>query len=102
MEVYNVLGPGFLEAVYQETLEIELTERKIPFVSKPNIPIYYKGHRLKKYYIPDFMIYGKIVVEIKAEDHLTSGDEAQLINQLKATCTELGLLVNFGSEQKLD
>jgi GxxExxY protein len=102
MEVYNQLGPGFLEAVYQEAMEIELAEREITFVTQPKIPIDYKGHRLKKFYIPDFIVYGRIVVELKAENCLTNVDEAQLLNQLKVTCMELGLLINFGASENLD
>jgi GxxExxY protein len=102
MEVYNQLGPGFLEAVYQEAMEIELAEREITFVTQPKIPIDYKGHRLKKFYIPDFIVYGRIVVELKAENCLTNVDEAQLLNQLKVTCMELGLLINFGASKNLD
>jgi GxxExxY protein len=102
MDVYNELGPGFLEAVYQEATEIELTRRGIPFVSQPELPIFYKGERLKKYYIADFLIYDKIMIEIKALKSLTSHEEAQLLNELKITRTKLGLLINFGSDQKLE
>lgn len=102
MEVYNNLGPGFLEAVYQEALEIELTERNIPFIAQPEVKIIYKGKTLKKAYIPDLTIYGKMTVEIKAIDKLTSKEEAQIINQLKATGYKVGILLNFGSDEKLD
>jgi GxxExxY protein len=102
MDVYNELGPGFLEAVYQEAMEIELTRRGILFVSQPELPIFYKGERLKKYYIADFLIYDKIMIEIKALNSLTSHEEAQLLNELKITRTQLGLLINFGSDQKLE
>lgn len=102
MEVYNQLGSGFLEAIYQEALEIELTERKIPFVSQPELPVNYKGKRLKKYYVSDFFIYDKILVEIKSIKRLTSIEEAQLINQLKITQSKVGLLINFGANAKLE
>ena len=102
MDVYNELGPGFLEAVYQEAMEIELTRRGIPFVSRPELPIFFKGERLKKYYVADFLIYDKIMIEIKALKSLTSHEEAQLLNELKITRTKLGLLINFGSDQKLE
>jgi len=102
MEVYNELGSGFLEAVYQEALEIELTDRGIPFESQRELMIYYKGRRLKKTYAADFLILGKIIVEIKAIDRLTSGDEAQLLNYLSATGLEVGVLINFGAKNNLE
>jgi GxxExxY protein len=102
MEVYNVLGPGFLEPVYHEALEMELTDRKIPFESQKELPIFYKGRRLKKTYVADFVVYGKVIVEIKALDRLASREESQLLNYLKATGLEVGVLVNFGADQKLE
>lgn len=102
MEVYNELGPGFLEAIYQEVLEMELAARAIPFASQPELPVYYKGQRLKKCYIADFLVYEKIVVEIKAMNNLTSNEESQLLNELSATRLELGLLINFGASSRLD
>jgi GxxExxY protein len=102
MEVYNELGPGFLEAIYQEALEVELTTRSIPFVAQPELPVFYKGQRLKKFYIADFCVFEKIAVEIKAMNHLTSNEEGQLLNELKATGLELGLLINFGAPNHLD
>ncbi|MCL4505749.1 MAG: GxxExxY protein [Chloroflexi bacterium] len=102
MAVYNELGPGFLEAVYQEALEIELAERTIPYSALQNIPIVYKGRRLKKYYVADLVVFEKIIVELKALDRLTGLEEAQLINYLKATGFEVGLLINFGAQNKLE
>ena len=102
MEVYNQLGPGFLEAVYQEALEIELAERGIPFVSQKELRILYKGQPLKKTYISDLTCYEKIIVELKAIDRLTGKDTAQLLNYLKATGLHLGLLINFGNSEKLE
>jgi len=96
MEVHNEMGPGHLEAVYQECLEIEFELRNIPFLSKPNLPLYYKGRKLKKFYVPDFIIFKQIVVEIKAQKMLTNDDEAQIINSLKTSRHEIGLLINFG------
>jgi GxxExxY protein len=101
MEVYNTLGDGFLEPVYQEALEIELEKRQIPFVPQKGITIGYKDVHLKKEYIADFLAYDKLVVEIKAENSLTERDEAQLLNYLKATGMELGVLINFGSHPNL-
>jgi GxxExxY protein len=101
MEVYNTLGDGFLEAVYQEALEIEFEKRQIPYVPHKGIRIGYKEVHLKKEYITDFLAYEKLIVEIKAEDNLTDRDEAQLLNYLKATGMELGILINFGSHPDL-
>ena len=98
MEVHKELGPGFLEAVYQEALEIEFALRGIPFESQKELAIYYKGHRLKKTYAVDCLNYGKVVVEIKALDRLTSKEESQLLNYLKATGLEVGVLINFGTK----
>ena len=97
MEVHKELGPGFLEAVYQEALEIEFTLRGISFESQKELAVFYKGHRLKKTYAVDFLDYDKIVVEIKALDRLTSKEESQLLNYLKATGLEVGVLINFGA-----
>src|SRR3970040_645759 len=82
MEVHRIVGPGHLEAVYQEWLEIELKLRNIPFISQPRFEIFYKEEKLKKYYIPDFIVYNEVLVEIKAEQSLSKVDEAQLINSL--------------------
>lgn len=102
IEVHKVLGNGFLEPVYQESLEFELALRKIPFVSQNRLQLFYKDFELKKKYIPDFVCYEKIIVEIKALDRLTNIEIAQLINYLKATKLKLGLLINFGSRGKLE
>ena len=85
IEVHRVLGPGFLEAVYQESLEIELKDRGVPFESQRKLRICYKERWLEKHYVVDFVCYDCIMVEIKAEKQLTGVDEAQMINQLKAT-----------------
>lgn len=97
MEVSNELGAGFLEAVYQEALTIELKNRKVPFVAQPTVQISYKGHTLAKEYVPDFICFDQIIVEIKAIRELTNIEQAQLLNYLKATGKPVGLLLNFGS-----
>jgi len=97
MEVYNTLGPGFLEAVYQEALEIEMTERGIPFEAQRELRIKYKGRYLQKTYVADFFVYDKVLFEIKALDALSGKDEGQLLNQLAATGKDVGVLANFGS-----
>jgi GxxExxY protein len=97
IEVHRQLGPGFLEAVYQEALELELSARNIPFKAQQHIPIFYKGQPLKKTYIADFVCFDKIVVEIKALSDLNNQHKAQILNYLKATSLKVGLLYNFGS-----
>lgn len=101
-EVYNELGPGFLEAIYQEAMEIELRERGIPFNSQVKLIVYYKKRPMEKCYVADFVIYDKIVVELKALIQLTTGDDAQLLNELSATQFDLGLLINFGNPKQLE
>ena len=102
MEVHSELGPGFLEAVYHEALEIELADRGVPFESKKQLRIWYKEKRLEKTYEPDFVCYEKIIVEIKALDQLTSREESILLNYLKTSRLRLGILINFGSHSKLE
>jgi GxxExxY protein len=101
-DVYNQLGAGFLEPVYQESLAIELTLRQIPF--KPQVPLdlRYKGRRLEQKYIADFLVYGAIVLEIKALAGITGVHRGQVLNYLKATGYRLGLLVNFGSSPRVE
>ena len=101
-EVYKEKGSGFLEAVYQECLEIEFADRKIPFIAKPQLDLSYKGRPLKSKYSPDFICYGKIVVELKAVSGLTDEHRAQVQNYLRATKMRLGLLVNFAHYPKLE
>lgn len=98
IEVHKVLGCGFLEPVYQEALEIELSMRKIPFIAQKQLTIDYKGQKLNKVYVADFISQDKIIIEIKAMNHLSSLEESQLLNYLKASSFEVGLLINFGSE----
>jgi GxxExxY protein len=95
-EVYKEKGCGFLEAVYQECLELELEMRGIPFKPQAELRLAYKGRPLKQFYQPDFICYDKIIVEIKAVAELSNENRAQLHNYLKATGHRLGLLVNFG------
>lgn len=102
IEVHRVLGSGFLEAVYQEAMEIETASRKIPYISQQILQIQYKQHTLKKEYIADMVCFEKIIVEFKALDQLTGKEESQLINYLKATGYKVGVLINFGSNKKLE
>lgn len=101
-EVYKEKGCGFLEAVFQECLEMELDDQGIPFVAHPPLALNYKGRRLKQTYTPDFICYGKIIVEIKAVTALTAEHRAQVHNYLRATDHRLGLLVNFGHFPKVE
>ncbi len=96
MSVHNELGNGFLEAVFQEALEKEFQLRGIPFVRESELTILYKGQPLQKRYIADFICYNEIIVELKALSSLDPIHEAQVINYLKATNMQIGLLVNFG------
>jgi GxxExxY protein len=101
-EVYNEMGSGFLEDVYQEALERELGARKISFEAKPKLPIYYKGRLLSKKYEPDFVLYSKMIVEIKAVKAVTDERRAQVQNYLKASQFQVGLLINFGKPGALE
>ena len=96
MEVHKQLGNGFLEAVYQEALSVELESRKIPFEKEFRLEVSYKGNVLSKYYIADFICYDNIIVELKAVNELSGVDESQVINYLKAASMKLGILINFG------
>lgn len=102
MDVYNDLGPGFLENVYQEAMQIELESRKILTAAVQELHIKYKGKELKKFYIADLICYDKIIVEIKAMEKLALRDEGQIINYLKATGLKVGLLINFGHYPSLE
>jgi GxxExxY protein len=97
MEVHGGLGHGFLEAVYQEALAIELTSRSIPFRREAPIKITYKGRSLQAGYRADFLCFEAVIVEIKALARLSLTEEAQLINYLKASNLGHGLLLNFGA-----
>jgi GxxExxY protein len=102
IEVHRHLGPGFLEPVYQEALEIELRRRSIPFQSQCRLPIHYKGEVLRKSYVADLICFDQIIAELKACDRLTGTDEAQILNYMKATGKGVGLLFNFGSLIRLE
>ena len=99
-EVYREMGCGFLEAVYQECMEKELTKQGIPFEAQKELSLLYKGEPLDQIYKPDLLCYGKIIVELKAVKIIAPEHRAQLINYLKATGIRLGFLINFGSHPK--
>ena len=94
--VYNILGSGFLEAVYQEALEIEFQRQGIPFTREKELKIHYNGIELKQTYKADFICYDKIIVELKAVESVTSEHRAQLFNYLRLTQKPIGILINFG------
>jgi GxxExxY protein len=96
MEVHQVLGPGFLESVYEEALSREFDIRGISYTRQVKIPVQYKGSVCGEFRA-DFVVDGKIIVELKATNALTGGDEAQLLNYLKGTGFSVGLLLNFGA-----
>ena len=98
MDVHRTLGSGFLESVYQEALEIELKNRKINYKAQLPIEIYYKRQLLSKCFIADLYCYDAIIVELKAVSDILPIHEAQLINYLKATKKQLGLIINFGTD----
>jgi len=101
-EVYREKGCGFLEAVYQECLTIEFAARGIAALPHPALPMTYKGQPLSQTYIPDFLVEGRIIVELKAVRKLADEHRAQVMNYLKSGNFRLGLLVNFGHYPKAE
>ena len=97
MAAHSELGPGFLEAVYQEALASEFALAGVPYEREVQLPIFYRGHKLQTFYRADFIRYGCIVVELKAMKIMTGVEESIMINYLKATRLERGLLLNFGT-----
>ena len=96
MVVHRELGHGFLEMVYQEALAIELTHRKVPFRREHLLPIQYRGEIFRSAYRADFICFNSILMELKAIQRLSGADEAQVINYLKASGINKGILINFG------
>ena len=100
-EVYREMGCGFLESVYQECLERELSLLGIPFEAQKSLRLHYKGEALRQAFQPDLICYGKIIIELKAVRELAPEHKAQVLNYLKATDMKLAMLVNFGSRPKV-
>lgn len=101
MEAHNNLGPGFLEIVYKDALELEFKKAKIPFEREKEYKVNYKGTILPHKFYADFVVYDKIILELKAIDHISKEHIAQSINYLKVSGNKLALIVNFG-ELKLE
>ena len=101
-EVYNQLGYGMAEEIYQQSLEIELQLRGIPFRSKRELSVFYKGRQLQTRYKPDLFVFDGIVVELKAVGELTSDHEAQLFNYMRVARQRVGYLINFGRKGELE
>jgi GxxExxY protein len=100
-EVYNQLGYGMSEEIYQQSLVIELSLRQIPFQSKHDLQIYYKNQLLDTFYRPDLLVWDAIVVELKAVSGLNSDHDAQLFNYLRIARQQVGYLLNFGMKGEL-
>ena len=98
MEVHSELGCGFLEAVYQEALELSFMDTEIPFEREVQLDVFYKGRELNKKYFADFICFDEVIVELKAVNQLSDVHYAQVLNYLKATGKRVGLLVNFGAK----
>ena len=95
MEVHSNLGPGFLESVYEAALAIELNLRNVPYERQKAIPVIYKGEKVRDFFC-DFLVDGKVLIELKAIQTITEIEEAQVLNYLKVTGLQVGLLINFG------
>lgn len=96
IQVHKKLGNGFTKEVYQEALVKELEKEAIPFEQQKKLAIYYDGEPLQKYHIADIICYNTILIEITAMNFLTANLKYQVINYLKSTHKEIGLLINFG------
>jgi len=101
-EVYNTLGSGFLEEVYQQSFEVELSRRHIPFQSQFELQLHYKEVTLKKTYIADLIAFRTLIIELKAVSILTNEHLAQVMNYLKASRRPIGYLINFGHPRHLE
>jgi GxxExxY protein len=98
MEIHRQLGHGFLESVYQAAAVIEFSLKSIPFEREVILPVKYRNLMLPIHYRADFVCYSEVIVELKAISRLSSMEEAQLLNYLKATGLKRGLLINFGAQ----
>ena len=101
-EVYNELGYGMAEEIYQAALEVELGLRNIEFTAQAELNVYFKGHLLTPKYRPDLLVFGEVVVELKALKELCSDHEAQLFNYMRIARKQVGYLINFGKKGELE
>jgi len=101
-DVYKEMGNMWAEEVYQQCLELEFAARRIPFSAKAELPIFYKGKKIVKTYIPDVVCHGKIILELKACQTIADEHRRQILNYLRITGHHLGLLVNFGAYPKVE
>ena len=99
-KVYNTLGYGFLEKVYENAMRIELTRMNIPVEQQKNIKVYYESEQVGDYFA-DILVHELVIVELKAAENICEEHEAQLLNYLKATDIEVGLLLNFGKKAEI-
>lgn len=100
--VHRTMGPGFLEAVYQECLAIEFTRREIPFAASKPLALRYEGCLLRQSYVADFVCFDRIILELKAVRAIAPEHRAQILNYLRATDLRLGLLANFGAGPQVE
>ena len=98
MDVHTELGCGFLEAVYRRPFAIELRKRNVPFESEKKFPVIYKGEPTGVYYVADFVCFGEVIVELKAQKAIGPIEEAQALNYLKLSKCRLALILNFGAK----
>lgn len=100
-EVYKEMGAGMSEEIYQESLEMELADQGIPFSPKHTLRVYYKGRELKKRYVPDLLVHGAIMTELKAVKAILPEHEQQLLNYMHVTKSAVGYLINFGTPKEV-
>ena len=98
MLIHRELGPGFLEATYQDAMELELAHRRIPFQSQIPIEVWFRGRRLGGIYRADLRCYREVLVELKAIPTVGQAEVSQLAHYLAAAGAPLGLLLNFGAQ----
>lgn len=98
MEVYNQLGSGFVEKVYQDALEIEFELRGIPYKREEHLPVFYKGRQIKHDFFVDFICYDKIVIECKAVSEILNIHKIQTLNYIKINNLKLGIVINFSNQ----
>ncbi|KAA1257978.1 hypothetical protein LF1_04690 [Rubripirellula obstinata] len=101
-EVYNELGYGMAEEIYQSALEVELGLRNIAFTAQAELDVFFKGHLLTPKHRPDLLVFGEVVVELKALKELCSDHEAQLFNYMRIAQKQVGYLINFGKKGDLE